>query len=90
VSKLRAQHIEVAVVLMPVSSQYIGCHPGGEKDESAWAAQVKAAGARHDVAVLDLAHSMPDNAFRDYEHLETAPAKQFSTLLVGRLRDLGW
>jgi hypothetical protein len=87
---LRSKGIAAAVVIMPVSSQYIAAHPRGTADFAAWQQAVTAAAAAEHVPVLDMSHSMNDADFRDYEHLEVAPAEQFTSLLLDRLRTLGW
>src|SRR6185437_5680464 len=87
---LRSKGIAVAVVLMPVSSQYIASHPRGTTDFDAWVRAIDDAAGQQHTTVLDLSRSMPDSGFRDYEHLNVRPAKQFTSLLLSRLQALGW
>lgn len=87
---LRREGIEVAVVLMPVSSQYIASHPRATADFVTWRNMVTDAARAQHVPVLDLTRAMPDADFRDYEHLSVQPAERFTSLLLSRLRTLGW
>jgi hypothetical protein len=88
--ELRRQGIDAAVVLMPVTTGYIDAHPHGAADFNAWKAVVTEAARSVGVPVVDLSNAMPDDAFRDYEHLFVGPAHEFTTRIAAELEQLGW
>jgi hypothetical protein len=88
---LRDQGIEVAVVIMPVPSHYFDLHPGGKADWERWRVAVTAAAERIGVPIFDMSQSIPDEGFRDSEHMLTKPARDFTKQLDTKLKDeLGW
>lgn len=88
---LKRANIEVVVVVMPVTTGYLSFHPRGPAQFQEWKQRVTAEGRRQNVLVLDMSRTMPDSAFRDYEHLWSASAKNtFTPMLAKRLRSLGW
>ncbi len=87
---LRRQHIEVAIVIMPVPKLYLKAHPHGRADYDHWKSVVVAAAAKRHVPVVDMWDSMPDSSFRDTEHLDAAPAHVFSRMLADRLLGIGF
>jgi hypothetical protein len=87
---LQDQGTEVAVVIMPVPSGFLELHPNGEDDFLQWTADVTAAAEEIGVPVIDMSRSMPDDGFRDYEHLNTKPAHEFTAKLHDELEGIGW
>lgn len=89
IDTLHRMGIEVAIVVMPVPTDYLPLHPNGEADYDAWKRTITAEAKRHGAPILDLEHAMPDSAFRDYEHLWPKPAReQFTPLLVRSLCEI--
>lgn len=88
--RLKALNTEAAVVLMPVTQDYIDAHPHGARDFNAWRTRVTAVAESEGVAVLDRTRSMPDAAFRDAEHLLVASARDFSLEVATELKRQGW
>lgn len=86
---LESRGIEVVVVLWPVTTGYVGAHPRGEADFEAWKDAVLRETGEREVAVVDLSSAMPDEDFRDYEHLEVDAAARFSAMLAGELAAMG-
>ena len=88
---LRDQGIEVAVVIMPVPSHYFELHPNGKADWDRWRVAVTEAAERARVPIFDMSQSIPDDGFRDSEHMFTKAARDFTNQIDTKLRDeLGW
>ncbi len=92
ITELQAQDIKVVIVIMPVPSDYLPLHPRGEQQFLEWQQQITAEARRLDATVIDnLVRSMPDAAFRDYEHLWPEPARGvFTPKLTKQLSELPW
>jgi hypothetical protein len=90
---LQAQHIDVAIVIMPVTDGYLSFHPHGAADYLQWKQVVTDIARADGIPVIDLSRSVEGHDFRyfrDYEHLSPAAAHSFTDLLAGKLRTLGW
>ncbi len=87
---LHRDGIEVAVVVMPVPTGYLAAHPGGAAQYEAWKQLITQTATGESAQVIDDSRAMPDSAFRDYEHLLVAPAREFSLTLAQRLAAMGW
>ncbi len=92
VAALQRQGINVVIVIMPVPSDYLPLHPKGEAQFVQWQRQITQEAKQLNVSVIDdLVRSMPDSAFRDYEHLWPEPAREvFTPKLTARLKSLPW
>lgn len=87
---LRRDDIRTAVVLMPVTQQFIDAHPRGARDFTRWKRAVRRIARDERVLLLDATRSMPVSAFRDLEHLDRAGARAFSAQLHDELVATGW
>lgn len=87
---LRRAGIRTAVVLMPVTQEYLDAHPNGARDFARWRRAATRAARAEGVLVLDDTRAVPDEEFRDIEHLDAAPAEAFSARVNRQLRDAGW
>lgn len=88
--RLKVLKTEAAVVLMPVTQDYIDAHPHGARDFNEWRTRITAVAKSEGVAVLDRTRSMPDSSFRDAEHLLVASARDFSLEVATELKRRGW
>ena len=87
---LRRSTDHLAVVILPVTQQYIDAHPDGARDYDRWVRVVTRIAREEQVPVLDETHTMPDSAFRDLEHLGLAGAVEFSSRIRDDLHGIGW
>lgn len=88
--ELRGAGVRTAVVLMPVTREYLDAHPNGARDFARWQRAATRAARAEGVLVLDDTRVVPDAGFRDIEHLGYGPAKDFSARVNRQLRDAGW
>ena len=88
--QLKRDGVDVAVVLMPVTTGYLSAHPHGTADFNRWKRTVTKVLAGRSVPTLDFTRTMPDSKFRDQEHLFLPAAKVFSARVAERLQKLGW
>ena len=88
--RLRAEGIEVAVVLLPVPAPFIAAHPRGATDFAAFEATVGAVSTETGTFLLDFTHAFPDTAFRDFTHLLEGPAARLSRDVARELEERGW
>lgn len=88
--ELRRDGVEVAVVLMPVTTGYLSAHPHGAADFNRWKRTVTKVLADRSVPALDFTRTQPDSRFRDQEHLFLPAAREFSGQVADRLQKLGW
>jgi hypothetical protein len=87
---LRRASVRPAVVLMPVTQQYIDAHPHGERDFDHWVRVVTRVARQEHVLLVDESRAMPVSAFRDLEHLDLPAAKEFSARVNADLVRAGW
>jgi hypothetical protein len=87
---LRRHGTRTAIVLMPVTRQFIDAHPRGARDFARWVRTVTRVAREERVLLLDDTRSMPDAAFRDIEHLDAANARTFSERVHEQLTEAGW
>jgi hypothetical protein len=80
----------LAVVILPVTRQYIAAHPNGSRDYERWVRVVTRVAREEGVPILDETHTMPASAFRDIEHLDRRGSEEFSDAVHERLAGLGW
>ena len=91
IDALHRMGIEVVIVVMPVPTDYLPLHPHGAADYYAWKHTITDVTKQHGAPLIDMQRTMPDVAFRDYEHLWPSPARNvFTPKLVAELRKLGW
>ena len=90
--ELRRRGINVVIVVMPVPSEYLRIHPGGPKQFESWQRSITDAATRSGANVIDqFVRALPDDSFRDVEHLETVPARDvFTPKLTTALMALPW
>lgn len=87
---LRATTDHTAVIILPVTQQYIDAHPHGARDYDRWVRVVTRIAREERVPILDETHAMPEAAFRDLEHLGLAGAVEFSSRIRDDLLEFGW
>lgn len=87
---LRRTTDRAVVVIMPVTQEYIDAHPDGARDYERWVRVVTRVAREEGVAILDETRAMPDEAFRDLEHLDVEGAAAFSDRLRTTLEGMGW
>lgn len=87
---LRRSTDHLAVVILPVTQQYIDAHPHGARDYDHWVRVVTRVAREERVDILDETHAMPASAFRDLEHLDLAGAMRFSDQVRESLHGFGW
>lgn len=87
---LRRSTDHLAVVILPVTRQYIDAHPGGARDYDHWVRVVTRVAREEGVPILDETDAMPESAFRDLEHLDLPGAIEFSDRVRESLHGLGW
>jgi hypothetical protein len=87
---LRRDDVSPAVVLMPVTQEYIDAHPRGERDFDRWKRIVTRVAREEGVLLLDDTNAVPEAGFRDLEHLDVPAARDYSASVNARLRDAGW
>lgn len=90
IEALKAQGIDVVVVLMPIPDDYVQAHPNGEVDFSNFQDWLSGEVASLGVPYFDHSRTMRSNTFFDYTHLASAGAREFSDLLAADLLSLGW
>jgi hypothetical protein len=82
--------VEVAVVLLPVTPEYVSLHPAGRADLAAFAEQVSRVSGSRGVPVIDLLDAGWDGSlFADTHHLNGIGAERFSAELPALLADAG-
>lgn len=87
---LRRSRTRAAVVLMPVTQQYIEAHPHGTRDFDRWVRVVTHAARDEHVPLIDATKAMPASAFRDIEHLKRARSAEFTAKVRDQLIAAGW
>ena len=92
IDALRQQGIKVVILIMPVPTGYPPLHPGGKRQFVEWQQKITAAASQHGASVIDeFVQALPDEDFRDYEHLNSDPARDvFTPALVNAMRALPW
>ena len=85
VQELRAQNVEVVLVALPVTADYIDLHPRGAVDFERFLAQAQALGSGPGVEFLDRHDWARDSEFADTHHLNGAGADRFSADLAATL-----
>jgi hypothetical protein len=88
--QLRRDGVDVAVVIMPVSSQFRASQPDGDAQYEAWKQLAMKTGKAAGAHIIDLDRSMPDAGFSDYVHLTPDSARSWSAILAGKLAAIGW
>lgn len=89
-SDLREMGIEVAVVFMPVSTEYVDSHPIGEADFELFRTTVSGALSQAGISLFDYSREYAPSAFSDLTHLLGPQANHFSRRLAEDLETLGW
>lgn len=89
IDELRAAGIDVVLVVLPVTSDYIDQHPGGEADFTTFLTAAEDLAASTGVALIDLHDAAPIEHFADTHHLNGEGTAWFSAELAARLDDLG-
>ena len=85
----RAAGVEVALVNMPVTEEYVARHPRGAADYEAYRAFLRDLAEEEDVPLID-GHGLTDHRFfADEVHLNLEGAQAFTALLVDALRAHG-
>ena len=83
------QEIDVVVVFVPMPPSYRDAHPAGAKDSRAALRAMRSVARSVGVPTVDLSNSEPEEAFKDYTHLWSLEAVDFSRRLARRLQALG-
>ena len=82
VEDLRDADIQVVLLLLPVTEDYLALHPAGTADFEAFAERVREIGVEADVEVVDAHDWAPgDEVFADTHHLNGVGADTFSRAL---------
>jgi hypothetical protein len=81
--------IEVVLVALPVTDQYVEAHPGGEADQSAFLEELGDLSNRLGVPFIDAHAWGTERDFADTHHLNGQAADRFSAEMVGRLEGAG-
>jgi hypothetical protein len=80
VEHLRAAGVDVALLPLPVTDDYVSLHPGGVADQAAFRRALDAVAEATGVPVLD-APELPVAAFADTHHLNGSGADELSAAL---------
>lgn len=86
VEGLQRRGIDVALLLLPVTDDYVAQHPAGAADQARFEAAVAAVAERTGAALVR-APSLPEEAFADTHHVNGAGADRLSDVLPGLLAD---
>lgn len=90
IDDLRAEGVAVAVLVLPVTADYVALHPNGQADYDAFLATVQRTSADHGAPLIDLHAADPGpDAFADTHHLNATGTAWLSATLPGRLADAG-
>jgi hypothetical protein len=88
VEHLRAAGVDVALLPLPVTDDYVSLHPGGAADQAAFRRALDAVAGAADVAVL-ATPELPVSAFADTHHLNGSGADELSAALPDLLDRAG-
>jgi hypothetical protein len=87
---LRANGTQVALVVLPVTSDYISLHPRGQEDFDEFMVTARFLSTAGGAPLIDLHDQLPDDArFADTHHLNAEGQAWFSSTLPARLADAG-
>lgn len=87
---LQQRGTPVAVLVLPVTDDYVALHPGGRADVDAFLSAVRATTDARRVPLVDLHAAAPGpDAFADTHHLNATGAAWLSATLPARLADAG-
>jgi len=92
IRELRGQGVQVAIVVLPVTADYVALHPRGEADFDAFLAVARDLATDAGTPLVDLHApdaSAPAEMFADTHHLNEQGARWFSSTLPRRLADAG-
>jgi len=89
-SDLREMGVEIAVVFMPVSTEFVALHPNGESDFELFRTTVSGALSEAEIPLFDYSREYPSSAFFDLTHLLRPQANHFSRRLAGDFATMGW
>ena len=87
---LQAGGMRVALVILPVTADYLALHPRGRDDFDEFLATARSLATAAGAPLIDLHDQQPDDArFADTHHLNAEGQAWFSTTLPARLADAG-
>lgn len=82
--------IELVVVLLPVSEEFVNAHPEGEATFERFRFWLRSEVASRGVPVFDYSKAISEGEFLDYNHISPNAASVLTGLLIDDLRSLGW
>lgn len=89
IDDLRAQGIDVVLVVLPVTDDYVAQHPNGVADFATFLAAAEGIAGDTGAPLIDLHDAAPVERFADTHHLNGAGTSWFSAELAARLAALG-
>lgn len=89
IGRLRADGIDVVLVVLPVTDDYVAQHPAGRQDFDAFLGAAGELAASTGIPLVDLHDAAPTELFADTHHLNGDGAAWFSAELAERLDELG-
>lgn len=89
IGDLRAEGIDVVLVVLPVTDDYIAQHPNGVADFDAFLGAADGIARDTGVPLIDLHDAAPVERFADTHHLNGDGTAWFSAELAARLDELG-
>ncbi len=90
IETLRAQGVEVVVVLLPVSAPYVDAHPDGAAGFESFNEWLRAEVESLGVPLFDYGRAIPEAQFLDYNHVSPAGANLLTEMLASDLEAIGW
>ena len=89
IGDLRTQGIDVVLVVLPVTDDYVAQHPNGAADFATFLAAAEGIADDTGAPLVDLHDAAPIDRFADTHHLNEAGTEWFSAELATRLTTLG-
>ncbi len=82
--------VEVVIVLLPVSAEYVAAHPNGAEGFESFLDWIRSEGERLGVPMFDYSRAIPEEEFLDYNHVGPSGATMLTEMLLADLSGLGW
>ncbi|MEL7207034.1 MAG: SGNH/GDSL hydrolase family protein [Actinomycetota bacterium] len=89
IEDLRSDGIDVALVALPVTTDYVAAHPDGAADQDAFLDALRSVAEATDVPMVDLHDAVEDPGFADTHHLAGEAADDLSRRLPDLLAEAG-